>query len=350
MKIFKFQIYRVHSTTHLFQVFLISISSLIISFLVYQTIIDFSSFDHRPDIQPIIPKQVEEIGTIPMKVKVGLYIYDFPKFNLISNEFSFRGLIFFEFDPALITLETIEKFRITRGEIKYKSEPFMSFTEDGSKIYVQFEISVNFKTDLNFRRFPFNDHSINIILDHELIAPEEIIFDSSIDIFRIDPKIYLPGWYVVNRIVTPGCFEVELEEYIRKMDICHSRVLFTVDCKRSGIQEGLSIFLPLLLIFFLAVFSLSIDPKNYYSTISSISIGSVTGMLAYKYVIDNISPNVGYFMLSDIIYFLLLGAVTLIFFINSRVYEFTGKQKAYISAFIYFFVIAAFIYLFKFWS
>jgi hypothetical protein len=61
------------------------------------------------------------------------------------------------------------------------------------------------------------------------------------------------------------------------------------------------------------MFCFSIQEAN---TSISIAAGSVTGILAYRFVIANMSPKVGYFVFSDYLFFLFLTMSTLVFLVN----------------------------------
>ncbi len=95
----------------------------------------------------------------------------------------------------------------------------------------------------------------------------------------------------------------------------HPRVIFALDYTPTGLRQLVSIILPLLLIFSLTIFTFSMDPEPYYRSILTLSSGAVTGLIAYKFVIENLSPKVGYFMLGDMLFFLFLTMTFVIFFL-----------------------------------
>ena len=76
----------------------------------------------------------------------------------------------------------------------------------------------------------------------------------------------------------------------------------------------------------------------------------VTAILAYRFVIESISPkDVGYFMLSDQLFFLFLGLISLIFvvnIINRYAYPLTTNQRLIILVLFHITAIVATIILF----
>jgi cytochrome c oxidase subunit IV len=71
--------------------------------------------------------------------------------------------------------------------------------------------------------------------------------------------------------------------------------------------------LPLLLIFYLSIFAFSIKDIVLAGTLI---LGSTSGLLAYAFVIQTISPLVGYFMLSDYLFIFVLMSIFIIFLIT----------------------------------
>ena len=58
------------------------------------------------------------------------------------------------------------------------------------------------------------------------------------------------------------------------------------------------------------------NPDPLARSILSLSTGTLTGLIAYRFVIERVVPNVGYFTLTDHIYNLFLLIIFLIFVVN----------------------------------
>ena len=85
-----------------------------------------------------------------------------------------------------------------------------------------------------------------------------------------------------------------------------------MDFTRYGMRYFLSIFLPLFVLIRLVFLAFSMSPINGFK----VSTVAATGILAYRFVIERMSPNTGYFMIIDYFFFIFLGTA-LIFFIVS---------------------------------
>lgn len=311
-----------------FQVILILLSSLIIAYATLNRLTRFVSRDEAPLIKSVTPKQLLQFGGFPGIVSIGLYISEFQKFDVIGNDFIFSGTIWFKFNPGIVSLGTIEKFNFERGEILSRSAADTELEND--QIVAQYRIRIRFSSALNYQDFPFDDHRIFLILTHPFVSPDEILFESNQSQFIVQPKVKTAGWEFLDKSVQTGFNTAQLDPYNTTKTVYYPTAVFAMDYERYGIRYTLTLLLPLLIIFFLSAFSLSISE---FGPKVSISSGGVTVILAYRFVIENMSPVVGYFMISDFIFFLTLGAAFLIWFINMvdvYVFTFSHMQKCFL--------------------
>jgi len=291
------------------QIVLIVLSASVICFFLYRRLFDtFVQSDAKPPVEIITPAKVYEFGGFQGIIKVGLYLNQFEKFDMIKNDFVFTGIIWFEFNPDLISLETLQKFSFSSGEILSQSPPD-TILVDG-KILARYNIRVRFSSTLNYSDFPVDDHRLYITLIHQFVSPSDILFDSGEREFVVVPE--LSGWDRINHAVETGYRTSEIDAYDKRKTMYYPVALFSIDYSRYAARYVISILLPLLLIFYLLMFCFSL------AAVSSISLstGGITGILAYKFVIDNLSPQTAGFMLSDYLFFLFLAASFLAFFVN----------------------------------
>lgn len=333
------------------QIMLIIVSSCIIWAALYRRLERFVPHDPAPPIFNVTPETYNYFGGFPDEINVGLYISQFRKFNMVTDEFDFNGILWFEFNPDTISLETLEKFDFEKGEIKYKSNPDTQLVD--GKLLVRYNIRVACNSQLDYASFPLDNHRIHLTLANHFVAPSTILFSSSEDQFIVNTKTKSFGWQQVNKNVATGFEKVEIDPYDNRKTSYYPVTIFTLDYVRYGIRYVLSIILPLLLLFYLSLFSFSWPGKQEGAGLS-LTLGGVTATLGYRFVIENLSPKTGYFMLSDYIFFLFLVTNSLIFFI--QVMEsytpriLTWAEKFSTLLFLHSLVIISCIYLFLFWD
>lgn len=293
-----------------FQTFFIIVGlGIFISLLLWRSS-QFISHEKTPEILPITPATYKKLGGFARTIQTGLSINQFVNFDMVSNTFVFDGIIWFIFDPGAIAIDTLEKFSFLKGEILYKSPPNIKVVDE--KLNVNYQIRVKFSTPLDYTDFPLDNHQIYIMLVNQFISPEEINFESFNRQFIITADVATTGWKLIDHSVQVGYFQSNLDPDDPRQSIASPGIIFILDYSRNSIRYALSILLPLALIAYLTFFSISL---RLLSAIS-ITAAGVTAILAYRFVIENLSPKTGFFMLSDYLFFLFLAVTVTTFIIH----------------------------------
>ena len=295
----------------LFQVIFIVLTTLFIASAFVYRVGFFYAYDPAPPYNVITPAKYYDLGAFARPIEVGLHIDQYENFNLIDNDFTFTGKLWFVIDPGTISLDTLGKFSFAFGDVLYKS-PVRTRLIDG-KILAQYSIRVRHISTLALEDFPMDSHRIYIQLQNQYIAPNEFLFDATLSHFVAHTNSEIFGWKQRDLNVKTGYILDEIDIFSKERSSEYPTIIFFLDFMRTSVQQIITIFLPLLLILYVILFCFSIREN---STSISLATGSVTGILAYKFVIANLSPKVGYFMLSDYIFFLFLATSILIFLVN----------------------------------
>ena len=300
------------------QVILIFISmTCIMGLLFWRTDGIFRAFDQMPELHPITPEKITEWGGFSGVVNVGLYIDEFQRFSMVGNQFVLDGILWFKFDPGVVSLDTLQKFSFDNGTILYRSPADTKV--DKGKLVVRYNIRVQFSSNLDYKEFPMDDHRISLALVNRFLEPSEVIFKSTQREFTIEPDMSFKGWQEVDKDVETGYIDAHLDPLDDSQVVIYPAIIFSINYSRASIRYTLSILLPLAIMFFLTLFSLSLTMRAALP----IAGGGITAILAYRFVIENLSPRVGYFMASDFIFFLFLGTALGVFILN--VAESLGK-------------------------
>lgn len=292
-------------------------------FLFYRRIQVFESLDPPPKIHYVIPKQLTTKKGPAVPVKAGLFIDEFLTFNLLTNRFVIEGSVWFIFNPSLIDLDIISRFSFDNGELLLSRghstpEPETKFI--GDNLFVQYKIKLEFSSHLNFRAFPVDDHRLYIVLRNEFFLPEEIIFDVSETGLRWSENLYFSEWKVTNSGVEAGYKQNQLHKHIPQTTVSFPCVVFFLDLSRKGMRKALIIVLPIIFIFFVSFTSLIFIHKTELPLIIGTNTGSITGLIAYRFVVETISPNTGYFTITDHIFTTFLVFTFLNFIVVSYLY------------------------------
>ncbi len=287
----------------------------VLSILFYQASTVVKIRDIYAPVQTLTPKKLAYFGGTPADVTVGMFVRDFPQFDAVRGTFAIDATIWFSFDPRLVSIERMGDFTFERAEILKRSEPYVRVS--GNTVFVRYDMRMRFNMSFDYQDFPFDGHRLNFTLVHYFLSPAEVTFNSSRVNLVMSSDINIPGWRTIDRRVATGYSEERLETQDGGQEAFYPRVVFSIDFERIGTRHIISIFIPLLLVFFIALFTFSFDPVGKTSGQAvTLSATSITALIAYRFVIENMSPPVGYFMASDYIFLIFLISCCVIFFVN----------------------------------
>ncbi|MFH1643907.1 MAG: hypothetical protein ABIA74_01910 [bacterium] len=244
-----------------------------------------------------------QIRQFSVKADTGLFIKNFTVFDPIRDEFVMDCVVWFEFDASSLMPDIVEKFSFDNGSILYKSPPDVKVV--GDKVFVKYDVRVSFKASLVYTQFPLNDHRVTIILTNDFVNPEEMYFQVDESGFDMSPDIKLHNWEVTDLEVETGHTKVHLDKNDPAKQASHPKVHFTINVKKASIRRILIIFIPFFTAAFFALFSFLMSLANTRGRFS-LAITSITALLGYRFVIERMMPEVGYFTTTDSIYTLLL--------------------------------------------
>lgn len=267
--------------------------------------------DTIPVLNPINSKIIKDFGPFSVNVKTGMFIKNFPVFDVIKNDFTIDSIVWFEFNADEIPLDKVKKFSFDNDKILYLSPPDIKIIEN--KIFAKFNVTFNVKTSLNFNKFPFEDHKIALVISNNFVTPNEMYFTTDANSFQIAPNIIPTSWKLKDLNVNSGFLNLELDKQDTSKKISSPKALFTMDIQKNGIRKILIIFIPLFASIFLSFFSFVMNIANVVGKFS-LAISALTALIGYRFVIEQMMPQVGYLTTTDIIYILLL-LISLICFI-----------------------------------
>jgi len=263
----------------------------------------FTITDAIPQIKPINTEVLKKFGPFTTRVHAGMFIKNFPVFDIIKNTFMVDSVIWFTYQPDEVMQETIDRFSIDNGRIIIKSPPDIKITKDS--VFVKYNVLFELKTDLTFYRFPFEDHRIPILVSNDFVTPNEMYYMVDQTSFQALPNISIAGWRLQDMNVDAGFLVLDLDKDDTTKKNSSPKALFLINFAKAGIRKALIIFIPLFSAAFLSLFSFLMNIANIVGKFS-LAISAVTALLGYRFVIEQMMPQVGYFTTTDLIYLLLL--------------------------------------------
>src|SRR5689334_7010054 len=116
----------------------------LITYMAHQANIRPNALEQISQLLPVTPKKILDWGGASTPIKVGLHIFNWVEFDISKNSFIFDGIIWFEFDSRLVSIDSVEKFSFDKAEIVEKKKADSRVNND--RLHVEYEIRVHFNT------------------------------------------------------------------------------------------------------------------------------------------------------------------------------------------------------------
>jgi len=258
-----------------------------------------------PELSPFVPSEASQFGQETSLVKTEFYVDDFPVFDINANNFNLVGYVWFTFDPNILPAKLMGEFSFEGGRLTEKT--LVDSVLVGNLLRVKYRVVVNFSSNLDNHRFPLSDHRIFLILTNTSFTTKEVIFQSFLRDFTTNQGIDPEGWTLKSRSVTYGSELASGEAAAAQIETAYPRVVFDFAFKKPGLREAVTIIIPMFLIYLIGIVALIIRDSKDAPTALTLAVGSISGILAYRYVIEAVSPKSGYMLISD--------QLTLVFFV-----------------------------------
>lgn len=297
-----------------FKFFALAAALIYIVVLFWFVLKDFRSNDPYPQLNTIKVEDNTPSQILSTIVRPGLIIKNFSTFDLPHNNFVIDALVWFEFPKGELMIETIDKFSIDNGKIISKSQPHVSF--NGNAMIVRYDVIFELKTNLSFLRFPLEDHRLSIIINNTQVTVDEMHFEehAAHNTFKITPEAYSPNWKIQRLEAYTGYTKLYFDDNDKQSVIETPKAAFIINLGKEGINKALIIFVPLFAAVFFALFTFLMSFNSYQGK-TNLALTAVTAILGYRFVIQQMSPAVSYFTLSDkiFLFFLFLSFGILLF-------------------------------------
>ncbi len=290
----------------------------VFAYLVYVVVlfgIRLRKFDHNdpvPNIKNISIEQSKTFRDFAATMKTGLFIKNFPTFHINKNNFTVDATMWFEFYGSQLSLDVIEKFTFLNARIISKSAPDIKINKD--KLLVTYQIVFDVKGNLNYKNFPLANHMLSIVMVNYSIMTNEMIFDDldQANSFILSPEISGVEWGVHATNNFPGMIVASLDDHVKDKSVEYPAIGFTITFIRKSFKDLLVLFMPIFSATLFTWLSLLMNVSNEVGRFS-LSITAFTAILGYRFVIEQVSPQVGYFTLLDSFYLVFLALCFFVF-------------------------------------
>jgi hypothetical protein len=240
---------------------------------------------------------VSNLSAGPQVISIGTYVLDITNYDARSGTFEINYFGTLTSDRPI----NMNDFETMNGV----ADKMVLFSDTPTRKY--FRISGSMHTDPDFHRYPFDRHTLPVIIEPRVRNTSEIIFVIDRKTTGFDPLTTFPGWeigksraYVMNN--TYGDEEIPF-----------SRAVFSYDISRDSFSTFLKFFIPVMLIILISLSSLLMKVTSRLGLNASMFLAAV--LIHWR--IADAMPNVSYPTFLD--YFMILTYATLMMVLVSGI-------------------------------
>ena len=233
----------------------------------------------QPSNQTGISSNQTQTSKGPDKVQVGIYILNIGKFDLSTGLYTIDFYLNLKSDRPY----TIDDLEFVNGHIV--SVYMLSDDADG-KVY---RVQVSLSTNVDLRNYPFDEHPLSIKIEDKLKTNNNLTYLYDANYSGIDPEVSIVGWQLdgFTAKATTHMYAIYNETY--------SQFIFTIDLKRSGAASFFKVFLPSIIILFVALSTLFIRTPQRITVNSSMLLAA----LLYHWRMNDSLPLLDYPTFAD---------------------------------------------------
>ena len=274
-----------------------------VGMLFYRSLFIVRTADTLPMIETVTPQKAQNFGPYVAAVDTGIYVRTFATFEVNTNTYTADAVVWFVFDPAEISLDSLAQFTCIKGTLTYKQLTDVHFI--GKRLFAAYDIRAKLSPDLRFDYYPYDGHILPIVIAHPLLTPGELSLVSSSARCVIGETL-VGSWriHADEVMVRTGYVKSYLDNSDPTRKLSYPLVVYGLPFTWQGSKYILIMFIPLLLAMLLSLFALLV-PYRYgkeMSIVWGLAVTSLTSLVAYRFVLQKIMPVVGYMTVADTLY------------------------------------------------
>lgn len=285
------------------------IITLLSTFLYVAFLLKFESYRKQyPESYPTFLEITDQTKRLANTVQVGLHIKTFPEFSIAKGTFVLDALVWFRFAASTEALNTLENFTIQNSQLldskgmMHKSKPIVKLL--GDDVLVAYNVQLKFQSALVYKKYPLENHRVNITLVNETVTPQQLVFTTKSNYLTLSNEIMVEDWIPVNVHAQSGYLQSSLDKQDPKLTVDYPCVGFSIDFDRVGSRSLTSLYFPLFVLFIIGLLSLMINILDI-ARLGMIS-ASLPMLVLYRLVIDANFPAIAYATHIDVVFYSLV--------------------------------------------
>jgi len=233
-------------------------------------------------------------------IRTGILLSNFDEFDLLKNRFILDCIVWFSFNKKKVDIETVNKFGFGNARIIERS-PVKVIDLDNNEVFVVHELRVSLKGNLKYYSYPFNDHRLFIVLNNIFFKPNEVFLHSNNNNFELSRNLFVKNLSPIKKYVYFGYNQTKFDKEDSRKQITNPEVVFALDFKQKSFRNVEVIVFPLLILLLIILLSFLLPLTKIILRMTFI-FTALSGLLVYRFVIEERIPPVDYYTVIDKIF------------------------------------------------
>lgn len=261
------------------------------------------------------PLTQQELSAVKTTIETGFIVNNFFKFDVLENSFIVDGTIWFLCENTEKNIAGVDQFSFEDATILKKSEAHKDIFAD-NKILIRYDIEVQCNGVFDFNYYPFDYHRLNFVLVNKELDFGDTLYVAFKDSLILKPDAFTKDWVINGKSVEYGLASIDITINKQVKKVPYERVVFSLEFQRKSLKQIFLLFLPLFLIFYIGLLSLTFDLLTQFPIILSLCLGSTTALIFFLDLLRKSSPGTDTFTLVDMIYIFLLFIIIITFIVQ----------------------------------
>ncbi|MBF0363573.1 MAG: hypothetical protein HQK49_21310 [Oligoflexia bacterium] len=279
----------------------------------------FPFFDFLKKKNEVLVKKAPTNSTVinsPLHVKVGIYVLHVGKYDLQGANYEMDFYLIFSCNQACnnLNFEIMNATNVNAQKVANHA---------GMLVY---RVRAELIKANNLRNYPFDEHTLEIIIEDRHLTNDKIIFEEDIAKTALDSQLNVVGFNL-----SPKWTAKVSNHYYKVFQRASSSYKFSINIKRPVLAGFLKGILPALIIVlcnFLALFIRT----DHISQRLGVATSTLTALVVFHLNLTNSIPPLGYMTYADMFMFInyislfivLIEVVATLFFMESKHRKFAG--------------------------
>ncbi len=221
----------------------------------------------------------------PQEVETGLYLINLGAFNIDDGTIDVDFYISFTAAAGDVKLPDIN-FEIINGTEKGR---YTANDLSGEKIY---RVKATILVPVNLRDFPFEKHSLKIILEDKVLSISKLKFKSDKIMSGLDEAVFIPGYNIVSWNVETNT------HYYPAFKEDYSQFIYYLNIEKPILNAFLKTLMPVICMVIVVLLSFFIQNSEIENRIAAITSG-LLGVIMFHSSVAGQLPPIGYLTFAD---------------------------------------------------